>query len=83
MLSLMDSASLDEAIDVALCDDVIRNQVWSPCGRFESFDINGYHCVVDWNEIDPPGTDYDAPGIPWEQVEEEMRLLFEELDRGQ
>ena len=31
---------------------------------------------------DPPGTDYDDPGIPHEQVMEEMRLLCEELERG-
>ncbi len=65
MLTLMDSASLDEAVAVALCDDVIRNRVVvCHAGASKVSIIDGYHCVVDWIEIDPPGTDYDAPGIP-------------------
>lgn len=83
MLMTSDAAAIEEALDAGNYDDVIRDRVVSPCGRFESFDLNGYHCVVDWDEIHPPGTDINAPGIPHEQVMEEMDRLFEEVERGQ
>lgn len=82
------------AEDVGACDllagvDVVypdnsqlQNHMVSECGRFESFDYNGYHFEVDWDEIDPPGID-DEPGIPHEQVMREMRELEEQLEAEQ
>jgi hypothetical protein len=59
--------------DGEIRDVPTTNHTFSECGRFESFDINGYHFEVDWNEIDPPGFDEDPEdGIPHEQVMREM-----------
>jgi hypothetical protein len=56
----------------------LQNIVLSPDGTcIESFDFNGSHFVIDWDELvgDP-----DEEEIPHEQVMEEMRRYCEELD---
>jgi hypothetical protein len=65
-------------LDLAMDDQKIENRVVSPCGRFESFDCNGYHFEVDWDEIDPPD-EAEEPGIPHEVVMREMHELIREL----
>ena len=60
----------------------VENHFVSECGRFESFDYNGYHFEVDWDEINPPGID-DEPQIPHEQVVRETLELLERLEAEQ
>jgi hypothetical protein len=56
----------------------IENRYVSACGRFESFDCNGAHFEVDWDEIAPPD-EVEEPGIPHEVVMREMDELIREL----
>jgi hypothetical protein len=56
----------------------LDNIVVAPCGMYiESFDYQGNHFVIDWDELvgDP-----DEEEIPHEQVMEELRAYCEELD---
>jgi hypothetical protein len=56
----------------------LENIVLSPCGTcIESFDYNGSHFVIDWNEL---AGEEDEEEIPHEQVMAEMRQYCEELD---
>jgi hypothetical protein len=56
----------------------LDNVVLSPCGKcIESFDHNGHHVVIDWDEL---VGEEDEEEIPHEQVMEEMRLYCEELE---
>ena len=81
MLTLMDCASIEEAISVTTHENVIRNRVVSPCGRFESFELNGFHFDVDWNEINPPGTDPHEEGMLHEDFMEELDRFMDELEK--
>jgi hypothetical protein len=66
--------------DGEIRDVPMTNRAFSECGRFESFDINGVHFEVDWDEIDPPGhVDGPEDEIPHEQVMREMREYVQTL----
>ena len=57
----------------------LQNIVVSPCGtRIESFDHNGNHFVIDWDEL--VGDEDEDEGTPHEEFMEEMRRYCEELD---
>jgi hypothetical protein len=61
----------------------LDNIVVSPCGtRIESFDYNGSHFVIDWDELCPPGAeDEDEEGMSHEDFMAEMRQYCEEVER--
>ena len=74
-------AQSEDDILVSVDNSQLQNRHVSECGRFESFDYNGYHFELDWDEIDPPDVSDDEPGIPHEQVMEEMRALIKRMVR--
>jgi hypothetical protein len=74
----LSALSVDDLV-VSVDNSELENRQVSDCGRFESFDYNGYHFEIDWDEIDPPGVSDDEPQIPHEQVMEKTRALIKRM----
>jgi hypothetical protein len=56
----------------------LDNIVVSPCGmRIESFDSNGHHFVIDWEEL--VGDEDEDEGMPHEEFMAELDRYIEEL----